>query len=355
MTLEELGYNNKFEAYRIAQKLTEFETGRVVAEHKERYVVRNEKGEFEAEITGNLRFTAKSREDFPAVGDWVAMSVYDSDSAIIHQILPRFSIVKRQAVGQFGEVQVIATNIDYAFLIQAADRDFSINRLERYLTICYSSRVSPIILLNKIDLIDEQRLNELMGSIQSRIQDVPIMAISNETQSGYETIRKTIEKGKTYCMLGSSGVGKSTLLNNLSGRKIMKTDLISQSTSKGRHITSHRALTVLEGGGILVDNPGMREVGIADTAQGLETTFDKIISLSAGCKFKDCTHTSETGCAVLEAVEKGEIAQSSFENYLRLEREKAHFETTLEERRKKDKEFGKMLKNYKKDVKRNKY
>jgi ribosome biogenesis GTPase / thiamine phosphate phosphatase len=197
MTLEELGYNKDFEAFRIEQKINDFEIGRIIAEHKERYTVKTIQGEYEAEITGNMRFSAVSREDFPAVGDWVALTTYDSDSAIIHKILPRFSIINRQAVGHFGEIQIIATNIDYAFLIQAADRDFNINRLERYLTICYSSNVSPIILLNKIDLIDEQRLYELLESIKLRIKDVPVIAISNETQNGYETIRKTIEKGKT--------------------------------------------------------------------------------------------------------------------------------------------------------------
>lgn len=355
MKLADLGYNEKFEEFRIEEKLDGFEIGRIIAEHKERYIVKTCEGEFEAEITGNLRFSAKGREDFPAVGDWVAITSYDSDAAIIHKILPRFSMIKRQAVGHFGEVQIIATNIDYALLVQAADRDFNINRLERYLTICYSSNVSPLILLNKIDLIDENRLAELLESIRLRIKDVPIIAISNETQDGYETIRNFIEKGKTYCMLGSSGVGKSTLLNNLSGRDIMKTDFISQSTSKGRHITSHRELIVLESGGILIDNPGMREVGIADTASGLETTFDKIVSLSATCKFKDCSHISEAGCSVLEALKKGEIDNSSYENYLRLEREKAHFDSTVEERRKKDKAFGKMLKNYKKDISKNKF
>lgn len=355
MTLEELGYYNKLEEYSKEQKLDDFEIGRVIAEHKDRYIVKTIKAELEAEITGNLRFSAISREDFPAVGDWVALTTYDSDSAIIHKILPRFSIIKRQAVGQFGEIQIIATNIDYAFLVQAVDRDFNINRLERYLTICYSSKVSPIILLNKTDLIDEQRISEILESIKLRIKDVPIIAISNETQNGYEALRKTIEKGKTYCMLGSSGVGKSTLLNNLSGRSIMRTDLISQSTSKGRHITSHRELIVLDNGGILVDNPGMREVGIVDSALGLETTFDIIFSLSKNCKFKDCTHTSEIGCLVLEALEKGEIDENSYENYLKMGKEKIHFESSVVEKRKKDKDFGKMIKNYKKDKSKNKY
>ncbi|MFZ4727016.1 MAG: ribosome small subunit-dependent GTPase A [Paludibacter sp.] len=355
MKLEDLGYNDNFEKSRIENNLQHFDLGRIISEHKERYIVKTANGEFEAEITGNLRFSAKDREEFPAVGDWVALTTYDTDFAIIHKILPRFSIIKRQAVGQFGEIQIIATNIDYAFIVQAVDRDFNINRLERYLTICFSSKVSPIIVLTKTDLITEQQLSEIMDSLSTRIKNNPVLAISNETQNGYEAVKAILKKGKTYCMLGSSGVGKSTLSNNLSGKTIMKTDEISQSTNKGRHVTSHRELIVLESGGILIDNPGMREIGIADTASGLEMTFDNIVNLSRNCKFKDCTHTNEVGCSVLEAVENGEIDNSSYKNYMKMEREKAHFEATVEEKRKKDKAFGKVMKNYKNDMKRNKY
>jgi ribosome biogenesis GTPase / thiamine phosphate phosphatase len=352
MELEDLGYNINLEKFRTDNKLNSFETGRVIAEHKERYIIGTDKGEFEAEITGNIRFTAKGREDFPAVGDWVALKTYDSDFAIIHTIYPRFSTIKRQAVGQFGEIQIIATNIDYAFIVQAVDRDFNINRLERYLTICNSSKVNPIIILSKIDLINEKQLSEILENIKMRIKNIPVIAISNDSQDGYDQLKSTIEKGKTYCMLGSSGVGKSTLINNLSGKTIMRTDAISLSTNKGRHITSHRELIVLENGGILVDNPGMREVGVVDSTNGLETTFGMIVSLSQNCKFKDCTHTNEIGCSVLDAVEKGEIDKASYENYLKMEKEKVHFESTVEERRKKDKEFGKFLKNYKKEMKK---
>jgi ribosome biogenesis GTPase len=352
MNLEDLGYNNKLEKFRTENDLNKFEVGRIVEEHRERYRVRTTTGEFEAEIVGNMRFIAKNREDFPAVGDWVALTTYEHDFAIIHKILPRFSTIKRQAVGQFGEIQVIATNIDYAFIVQAVDRDFSVNRLERYLTICNSSKVKPIIVLSKTDLLEELKISEILGNIKNRIKNVPVIAISNETQDGYEEIKATIEKGKTYCMLGSSGVGKSTLLNNLSGKSIMRTDTISQSTNRGKHVTSHRELIVLENGGILIDNPGMREVGIADSAGGLEITFDKITDLSSDCKFKDCTHINETGCSVLEAVEKGEIDKASYENYLKMEREKAHFETTVADKRKRDKIFGKIVKDYKKrDIK----
>jgi len=353
--LEDLGYYDELEEFRVENNLNNFEVGRVIAEHKERFIIKTTNGEFEAEITGNMRFTAKNREDLPAVGDWVALTIYESDFAIIHKILPRFSIIKRQAVGQFGEIQIIATNIDYAFLVQAVDRDFNINRLERYLTICNSSKVSPIIVLSKIDLIDEQRISEILESIKIRIKNVPVIAISNESQDGYDAIKSTIEKGKTYCMLGSSGVGKSTLINNLSGKSLMRTDAISQSTNKGRHVTSHRELVILENGGILVDNPGIREVGIADSTDGLEITFDLIFSLSQNCKFVDCTHTNEIGCSVIEAVEKGDIDKASYENYLKMEREKAHFEATVAEKRKRDKDFGKIMKNYKKDMNKNKF
>ncbi len=174
--------------------------------------------------------------------------------------------------------------------------------MERYLTICYESDVEPIILLTKTDLINESEKETLIQNIQNRIKNVPVFAISNETQEGYEVLKSIIKEGKTYCMLGSSGVGKSTLINNLSGKMVMQTGSISESTQKGRHITSHRELTVLENGGILIDNPGMREVGIADSSKGFETTFDKIFELAKQCRFKDCNHIDETGCAVLEAV-----------------------------------------------------
>lgn len=354
MKLEDLGYNDKLEKLRSENDFHDFEMGRVISEHKERYIVKTVNGESEAEITGNLRFTAKSREDFPAVGDWVALTMHDSDFSIIHGILPRFSVISRQAVGRFGEIQIMATNIDYALLLQAADRDFNINRLERYLTVCHTSGVNPVIVLSKIDLTDRHRKGELMESIRARIKNVPVIAISNESHDGYDQLEAIIEKGKTYCLLGSSGVGKSTLLNNLSGKPLMQTGAISQSTNKGRHVTSHRELIILENGGILIDNPGMREVGITDSAGGLEITFDLIARYAQRCKFKDCTHTYEKGCSVVEALEKGEIDGASYDNYLKMEKERAYFESTVAERRKKDKDFGKMLKNYKKDRHKNK-
>jgi ribosome biogenesis GTPase len=348
MTLDDLGYNIELEKYRKSQNLDVFEVGRIISEHKERYVVKTDKREYDGEIIGNLRFTASHRSDFPAVGDWVAISEYDNDKVLIHSVFPRKTIIERQAVGKQGEKQIIATNIDFAFIIQAVDRDFNMNRIERYCTICHASKVSPIIVLSKIDLITDKELSILVNKVQERVKKVPIVSISNESRKGLLKLRERIGKGKTYCLLGSSGVGKSTLLNNLSGRALMKTNTISTSTNKGRHVTSHRELIILENGGILIDNPGMREVGIADSKEGLEITFDAIVQLSKDCKFKDCTHTTEVDCAVIAAVESGDIDESYYENYLKMEREKEHFESTVAEKRKKDKDFGKMIKNYKK-------
>lgn len=348
MTLEDLGYSSELETFRKDQNLDSFGVGRIISEHKERYVVKTPEKEYDGEIVGNLRFTAHTRADFPAVGDWVAISEYEGNKVLIHSVFPRKTILERQAVGKQGEKQIIATNIDYAFIVQAVDRDFNINRIERYLSICNISNVKPIILLNKIDLITNSELSRLVSKVQQRIKQVPIISISNESHKGFEELKETIEKGKTYCLLGSSGVGKSTLLNNLAGEQLMKTNTVSASTNKGRHVTSHRELMVLDNGGLLIDNPGMREVGITDSKEGIENTFNAIIEMSKNCKFKDCTHTTEVGCAVLKAVETGEIDKSSYENFLKIEREKEHFESTVADKRKKDKDFGKMTKNYKK-------
>ncbi|MFA9392087.1 MAG: ribosome small subunit-dependent GTPase A [Prolixibacteraceae bacterium] len=355
MTLEDIGYNEDLERYRNDHGFHSFGVGRVSLEHKERYKVKTIDNEYDAEIIGNLRFTAQKRADFPAVGDWVAFSEFDENKVLIHAVFPRRTIIERQAVGKQGEKQIIATNIDLAFIVQSIDYDFNINRIERYLTICNASNVQPMIILNKIDLISEAELSKLILSVQERVKEVPVLAISNASQKGIEKLKNSIVKGKTYCLLGSSGVGKSSLLNNLSGQDYMKTNTISLSTNKGRHVTSHRELIVLESGGIIIDNPGMREVGIADSSDGLERTFEIIVELSESCKFKDCTHTTEIDCAVLTAVDNGEIDRKFYENYLKMEREKEHFESTVAEKRKKDKDFGKMIKQVKNSRKSNKY
>jgi len=352
MALEDLGYHEKLESYRQNNGLGGFAIGRVIAEHKERYIVNDGQQEFEAEITGNMRFTAQERSDYPAVGDWVAFSVFDDTKGLIHGILPRHSLLERKAVGKQGDKQIIAANIDDALIVQAVDRDFNINRLERYLTLCHTSRVNPVIVLNKIDLITSQELQEKLSRIGERVKDVPILAISNQTGEGLHQLKTRIEKGKTYCLLGSSGVGKSTLLNTLSGQEVMQTNAISESSDRGRHVTTHRELHLLECGGILIDNPGMREVGMADFEEGIASTFDHIVELSKSCRYKNCTHTNEPGCAVRNALDTGELDDGSYENYLKMEKEKGHYEMTLVDKRKRDRAFGKMMKDFKKNYSR---
>ncbi len=355
ITIQDLGYNDYFEKSRIEANLENFEIGRVIAEHKGRYIVKNEKGEFEAEVTGNLRFSANSREDFPAVGDWVSLINCEVDFAIIHGILPRMSTLSRQAVNKFGELQIIASNIDYGLIVQSVNRDFNINRLERYLTLCHTSKIEPILVVTKTDLVDEQRINDLINKIKVRVKNVPLVQVSNITKVGMDQLKKLLYRGKTYCLLGSSGVGKSSLINSLIGENRMKTDAISESSDRGKHATTHRELIPMTNGAILIDNPGMREVGITDSLDGLKNTFERIYDLSQDCKFSDCTHTVESGCAVQLALEKGQLEESSFENYLKMLREKEHQELSVLEKRRKDKDFGKMIKQHKKTRKSNKY
>ena len=347
MKLVELGLNSKLKKFINENKLNDFEIGRVIAEHKELYIVQTNQGELEAEITGNLRFSANKREDFPAVGDWVALTIYD-ELAIIHRILPRYSIIKRQAIAEFGEVQILASNVDYALILQAVDRDFNINRLERYLSICDSSKIIPIIIITKIDLITEEEISEIKEKIQVRINNATVIPISNKTQKGYQVLNKVIEKGKTYCLLGSSGVGKSSLVNNLSAKDLMRTDSISESTNRGKHVTTHRELILLKNGAILIDNPGIKEVGITDKTAGFENTFNEIYSLAKDCKFKNCTHTTELGCSVLLAIKNGELDKTHYNNYLKIQKEKDYFESTVTEKRQQEKSFAKMQKDYKK-------
>lgn len=348
MDLQELGYNNLPEKLREEINQEEFVPGRVAVEHKERYIVLTANGEYEAEVTGNMRFSAASREDFPAVGDWVSLTTYDQGFAVIHKIYPRYSVIKRKAVGERGSEQIIAANIDCALIVQSADRDFNINRLERYLTICYEARVEPVIVLSKTDLLDDAE--PLVSSIKLRIKNVPVIQASSMKENGYGEIAGILAVGKTYCVLGSSGAGKSTLINNLAGQEILRTSELSESTKKGRHTTNRRELHLLPDGSILVDTPGMREVGIADAASGLEITFDEIFRRGEECRFSDCTHLHEKGCAVLEAVEKGIIDRTSYANYLKMMKEKAYFEMTVAEKKQKDKALGKLIKNYKKII-----
>jgi ribosome biogenesis GTPase len=355
MTLTDLGYTTEIESYLHANQLMDFTIGRVTQEHRERYIVSTGDDEFDAEITGNLRFTAGKRADFPAVGDWVTMNVYDSKMAIIHKVLPRKSVLERHAVGKIGEKQIISANIDIALIIQSIYNNFSINRLERYITICYASDIEPVLVISKIDLATDDEIKSVISTLDVREKKIKTILLSNTSLTGLDQILGLLQKGKTYCVVGSSGVGKSTLINNLLKKDILKTRTISRSTNKGRHVTSHRELFVLENGGIIIDTPGMRELGVTDNPDGIKTTFEEIISLSLKCKFPDCSHTIEFGCAVLEAMDKGEIDRETLENFRKIQKEQQRFQTTIADKRRKERESGRLYKSIMKDKKKNKY
>jgi ribosome biogenesis GTPase len=355
MTLTDLGITDRIISYIKDNNLSDFVIGRVTQEHRERYIVSTGDKEYEAEITGNLRFSASSRADFPAVGDWVAMTIYDSDQAIIHRIVPRKSVLERQSVSKFGEKQIISANIDFAFIVQSINNNFRINRLERYMTICYSADIEPVLLISKIDLSTKEDIEKAIGEISRRDKKVNYILLSNMTLEGINEVLELIEKGKTYCVVGSSGVGKSTLINNLLRKLVLKTGHISESTNKGRHITGHRELFILENGGIIIDTPGMRELGITDDTEGIKTTFHEIFELALKCRFPDCKHTNEKGCAVIEALDRGLIDKDSLDNFKKMQREQQRFQTTVAERHRKDRAFGRMAKNIMKEKKKNKF
>lgn len=328
---------------------------RVIRENKERYIITTGDTDFEAEITGNMRFAASSREDFPAVGDWVSMVEYDHGKAIINGILPRISLLARQATGKTGEKQVIAANVDTAFIMQSIDNNFNINRIERYLTICYSGGIEPVVIFSKTDLVSKELIAGIIADLEKREKDLRYLLLSNVTGDGLEQVITIMQNGKTHCIIGSSGVGKSTLINRLLEKEVLNTRGISSSTNKGKHTTTFRELFITSSGSIIIDTPGMRELGITDDEEGIHTTFEDIEKLAESCRFSDCTHTGEKGCAVIEAVENGTIDARSLDNYLRMKREQEHYNATVAERRQKDREFGKMAKEILKGKNRQKY
>jgi ribosome biogenesis GTPase / thiamine phosphate phosphatase len=342
-SLEDLGYSEFFESNRSKLKLDHFEVGRVIAEYKEAYRVKNINGEYLAKITGKQIFNASSREDYPAVGDWVTIAIPDNEHAVIHAILPRKTIIKRKYGGK-NEAQVIAANIDAAFIVQAVDGDYSLNRFERYFAIAENGGVKPIIILNKADLASKEELKLKIAEVKNRFADTDFILASTVTNDGLEKLESYIEKDKTYCFLGSSGVGKSTLINKLIGKEVIKTNEVSFRTDRGKHTTTQRGIFFLENGGIVVDNPGMREVGMADTEAGINNFFDEITNFAKGCKYSDCTHTQELGCKVLAALNSGELDEAKYSNYISLKKEAEYYKMTKIEKREKDKQFGKFIK-----------
>lgn len=355
MKVSELGFDAWFQARRSELEKPALGVARVTRVDRDRYLVLNEQSEIQAEATGNLLFSADSSQNLPCTGDWVLVDYYNDDTlAIIHDVLPRKSFLRRRAPGRKVDYQIIASNIDVAFIMQSCDANFNIPRLERYLVMVSEGRIKPVILLSKSDLVGAGELEQLRSEIRNAHISAPVTAFSSTTGDGLQMIRQSLEKSKTYCMLGSSGVGKTTLLNHLLGREEFETNPVREKDGHGRHTTARRQLSVLDNGALLIDTPGMRELGMLAAGSGIEKSFSDITELSASCRYRDCTHTNEPGCAILEALGKGALDEKRYRSYLKLKKESDYYQMSYAERRLKDKRFGRMINNALKQLRKRK-
>jgi len=310
---------------------------RVTAVDRGWYTVRNGDGEVLARATGRFLHTTESTCDMPCVGDWVCLRYRDDGTAAtIHAMLPRRSFLQRKFAGKRIELQMIAANIDVAFIVQSCHFDFNVSRLERYLVMAKEGRVEPLLILSKTDLVSGDELEQLIAEIRRAGISTKIIAISNVTGSGLDQIKEVMGSGKTYCIVGSSGVGKSTLINKLTGNDSLETRAVSDS-GEGRHTTVRRQLIVLEQGAMLIDTPGMREVGLLGVSDGMNDNFEDIHELSMGCRFSNCRHSNEPGCAIVKAIEEGILQLEHFQNYVKLKVESESNAISYSGKRKKKK------------------
>jgi ribosome biogenesis GTPase len=317
MTLEKYGFSDRFK--QEASGYPGLFPARVTEQRRDIYTLVCEDGNLHASVSGKLLHGADGGLDFPAVGDFVMLDRTDSDSgnAVIHHILSRASIFTRKAAGTAMSVQVIAANIDTVFLCMALNADFNLRRLERYLTAAWDSRACPVVVLTKSDLCADRAAR--LAEAHATSAGVPVIVCSSENGDGFDEVNRFIKPGKTIAFVGSSGVGKSTLINRLLGEERLATKSIREHDDRGRHTTTHRQLILLPGGGIVIDTPGMRELALY--AGDVSRTFEDIEELAATCKFKDCSHTSEPDCKVRAAIADGRLSPQRFESYRKLQRE----------------------------------
>lgn len=351
--LESLGYSSWFKNHIDAEKIAIHDIARVVSVHKDSYLVTKGAGEVFAELSGHLSYTVNSVSDLPTTGDWVYADFYDDDThAIIHNVVPRKTLLKRKASGKTVDFQLIAANIDVAFIIQSVDYNFNLRRLERYLVMSHEGGITPLVLLSKCDLASPDEVSKIKASILSIAPLATVTAFSNLSGENIDAIKNALLPGHTYCLLGSSGVGKTTLLNSVLGSDHFVTQSVSKKESKGRHTTTSRELIQLSNGAMLIDTPGMRELGNMSVDAGMDETFSEIVALSQKCKFSNCSHSKEKGCAILAAINEGELSEQRYKNYTKMKNESAFNEMSYSEKRQKDKDFGKMIKSVMKDKSR---
>jgi len=338
--LNTYGWNDSLDQLKQVSIHKALPHGRIAIVHRTCYEVIAESGLFQCELTGNMMF---GRPDFelPCVGDWVLFQPFDADKGVIVDLLPRERLLYRKKSGTVADRQAIASYVDKAFIVQSLDDNFNVRRAERFMVQVMDANIKPLLLLNKADLnFDRQKTEELLQHIASRM---PVMFTSIRQPESISRLRASIAEGETVVFVGSSGVGKSSLVNALCKQAVLQTSDISHSTGKGRHTSTRREMVLLEGSGVLIDTPGVREFGLALDDTGSLAEMLTISDYAASCRFSDCKHIDEPGCAVLEAVENGTLDRKVYESYLKLRREAWHFSTSEHEKRKKEKSFSKLV------------
>lgn len=324
---------------------------RVAAVDRDQLLLVDQTGHFRAVPAGNYRQHHPLPHEKPCVGDWVCVRREPGLPGSILGLVERRTVLRRKAAGTAVEYQMIAANVDTVMIVQSCHFDFNLKRLERYLVMVMDGGAEPCILLTKTDMVEAAILAAQVEEIRSQGVTVPIVTLSNVTGDGLEALECLLEPGKTYCFVGSSGVGKSTLINHLAGSEMLDTREVSGS-GEGRHTTVRRELIHLKGGALVIDNPGMREFGLVGAEEGIRTRYAEITALAARCRYRDCSHSGEPGCAVLAALNSNKIDPEQLESYRKLRQESEFNDLSYLEKRKKDRDFGRFIKSAKKSMKR---
>lgn len=343
MKLLDIGWNNNIEDNYKKLEIDNVLLGRIIFHSGKQYKIITTTGELIANISSSVINSIKNKSELPSIGDWVCLKKIDEFRPYnIVKIIPRINKLSRKVAGDKSEEQIIASNIDIVFIMTSVDDDFNIRRLERYLAMSNQINSKPIIIINKIDKCNN--LEKYIKETEQIFQNTSIIYISAKEGKNIQDVNKHIEKGKTIILLGSSGVGKSTLINQILGYSRQKVGNIREKDSKGRHITTNRELIILPKGGILIDTPGLREIQLWSSGEGIIKTFQDIDELSKQCRFRDCIHDSEPGCAIKQAVESGQLSQERLDNYKKLLREQEYLNQRRNtyERKKKDRKLGKL-------------